>query len=332
MVYKKGVDNSAADSLSRRPHSELELLALVHDQSDWLSEIVEGYQADPKCQELLQQLSVKPDARPPYQLSNGVLRYKGCLWIGNNAVLQQKLFAAFHDSPVVGHSGFPVTYKRIHSLFRWPGMKQFIRDKVASCLICQQAKPERVSYPGLLAPLPVPPRAWHTVTMDFISGLPTSGHYDCILVIIDKFTKYGHFIPLKHPFTANKVADVFLDNIYKLHSMPKYVVSDRDPIFTSSFWQTFLTRTGCQLKMSSADHPQSDGQTERVNQQIECYLRCFISSHPKKWAKWLSFCELWYNTNWHSSLNKSPFEVLYGHSPCYFGVSASDTVATPDVQ
>lgn len=211
-------------------------------------------------------------------------------------------------------------------------MKKFIQNRVASCLICQQAKPERVSYPGLLAPLPVPPRAWHTVSMDFISGLPLFGNVDCILVVIDKFTKYGHFLPLKHPFTANRVADIFLDNIYKLHSMPKFVVSDRDPIFTSSFWKTFLSKTGCQLKMSSAYHPATDGQTERVNQQIECYLRCFISAHPKQWAKWFPMCELWYNTNWHSSLNKSPFEVLYGHSPYYFGVSASDTITITDVQ
>jgi hypothetical protein len=91
-------------------------------------------------------------------------------------------------------------------------------------------------------------------------------------------------------------------------------------------------RTGVDLAMSTAYHPQSDGQTERVNQQIECYLRCFISAHPKKWSQWLPLCEFWYNTNWHSALGKSPFEVLYGYSPRYFGISADDAVTPVDVQ
>ena len=168
--------------------------------------------------------------------------------------------------------------------------------------------------------------------MDFINGLPTSGSYNCILAVIDKFTRYGHFIPLRHPFTAQKVAEAFVDNIYKLHSMPKVIVSDRDPIFTSLFWQAVHKQTGTQLKMSTAYHPETDGQTERVNQQVECFLRCFISAHPSRWAKWLSLGEFWYNTNWHSSLGKSPFEVLYGHSPRYFGITSADTIAQSDVQ
>ena len=167
--------------------------------------------------------------------------------------------------------------------------------------------------------------------MDFITGLPPSYQFDCILVVIDKFTKYGHFMALKHPFSAQKVAEVFLDNIYKLHGMPEYIVSDRDPVFTNKFWQIFDHRTGTQLNMSTAYHPATDGQTKRVNQQIECYLRSFISAHPSKWSKWLSMCEFWYNTNWHSAVGKSSFEVLYGHSPRYFGIAASDTVAPVDI-
>lgn len=102
--------------------------------------------------------------------------------------------------------------------------------------------------------------------MDFISGLRHSMQYNYILVVIDKFTKYGHFIPLKHPFSINKVADVFLDNIYKLHGMPRYAVSDRDPIFTSKFWEIFLRITGCERPMSTTYHPPTDGQTKCVNQ------------------------------------------------------------------
>ena len=200
--------------------------------------------------------------------------------MGPVPAFHQKIFAAFHDSPLGGHSGFPVTYKRIHALFSWFGMKKFILAEVQSCFLCQKAKPERVPYPGLLSPLPVPHQAWHTISMDFISGLPQSSQFNCILVVIDKFSKYGHFIPLRHPFNAQKVAEVFLDNVYKLHGMPKYIISDRDPIFTSQFWKMLIARTGTQLNMSTANHPETDGHTERVNQQVECYLRCFISAQP----------------------------------------------------
>lgn len=231
-----------------------------------------------------------------------------------------------------GHSGFPVTYLRIHSLFHWTGMKAFIKDQVQSCVVCQQAKPERVPYPGLLSPLPVPQQAWEMIFMDFINGLPTSGSSNCIFVVIDKFTKYGHFIPLHHPFNAQKVVEAFVDHVYKLHGMPKYIVSDRDSVFTRQFWQALAKLTGSELKMSLAYHPETDGQTERVNQQIQYYLRCFISTNPNRWARWLPLCEFWYNTNWHSVLNKSPFEVLYGHSPRYFVISASDTILPADLQ
>ena len=151
--------------------------------------------------------------------------------------------------------------------------------------------------------------------MDFITGLPPSRQFDCILVLVDKLSKYAHFIPLCHPYTASKVAELFIDNIYKLHGMPLSLVSDRDPAITSTFWQSVFRATGTQLRMSTAHHPETDGQTERVNQSIECYLRCFISAYPRQWSRWLSLCEIWYNTNWRSSLGKSPFEVIYGRHP-----------------
>jgi hypothetical protein len=246
--------------------------------------------------------------------------------------MQQQLIAAFHDSPLGGHSGFPVTYRRLVSLFKWTGMKAAIREYVRACRICQQAKPERVLPPGLLQPLPVPSAPWEMATMDFIDGLPQSHQFNCILVVVDKLSKYAHFIPLSHPYTASKVADLFVEYVYRLHGMPQSLVSDRDPVFTSKFWQHLFCATGTQLRLSTANHPETDGQTERVNQSIECYLRCFISAHPTQWSKWLSLCEFWYNTNWHSSLGKSPFEVIYGRSPHYFGITATSSIASTDIQ
>jgi hypothetical protein len=166
--------------------------------------------------------------------------------------------------------------------------------------------------------------------MDFIEGLPQSGSHNAIMVIVDKFSKYAHFIPLRHPFQAAGVAKLFMDHIYKLHGLPSAIISDRDRIFTSKFWQTLFKLVGTSLHMSSAYHPQTDGQTERVNQCLETYLRCFVHACPARWGQWLSLAEHWYNTSTHSALGRSPFEVLYGSQPRHLGVPSTAT-AIPEL-
>ena len=149
--------------------------------------------------------------------------------------------------------------------------------------------------------------------MDFIEGLPLSNGSNTILVVVDHFTKYGHFLPLKHPFTAQTVAKVVLDSVVKLHGLPKTIVSDRDKIFTSAFWRALFSLVDTKLQLSSAYHPQTDGQTERVNQCLEMYLCCAVNEMPNQWKSWLPLAELWYNSNYHSSLGCSPFKALYGY-------------------
>lgn len=209
IVYKKGSDNTAADSLSRRPHDTIELQAISTVQPAWLSDILVSYSHDEFCQKLLQKLAADPSADNKYSLKNGLLCLDNCIWVGADKQLQTRLVLAFHESPLGGHSGFPVTYRRVRQLFRWSSMKALVKSIVQHCLVCQQAKPKRIPYPGLLQPLPVPNLPWEMVTMDFIEGLPVSGRYNCILVFVDKLSKFGHFIPLHHPFTAVTVAEVF---------------------------------------------------------------------------------------------------------------------------
>lgn len=114
-------------------------------------------------------------------------------------------------------------------------MKCDIKGFIASCTVCLQAKPDRARYPGLLSPLPVLAQSWQVILMDFIERLPRSGSANCILVVVDRFSNFAHFVPLLHPFIASQVAQLFLDNIYRLHGMPTHIVSDRDRIFTSLF-------------------------------------------------------------------------------------------------
>jgi hypothetical protein len=217
-------------------------------------------------------------------------------------------------------------------LFSWKGMKSMVLQFVQSCIVCQQAKPDRSKLPGKLQPLPVPSEAWQIISLDFVEGLPMSSSFNCILVVVNSFTKYGHFIPLCHPFTASVVAKVFLNQIYRLHGMPLSIISDRDRIFTSALWKELFLLAEVKLQMSSSYHPRSDGQTERLNQTMETFLRCFVNSCPAKWSSWLPLTECWYNSCYHSTVGCSPFEALYGYTPKHFGVSVLESVQVPELK
>jgi hypothetical protein len=235
LVYHRGADNGVADALSRWQHSDL-LLAISAPTYNWLASLQEWYSADPEASALLAQLAIDGNSRPPFTLQQGVIRYKNRIWLGSNSSLQQTITAALHDSPIGGHFGAPVTFQKVHRLFFWLSMRAIILHYVQHCATCLQAKPERVRYPSLLEPLPVPQSTWEMVSMDFVEGLLLSGNAISILVVVDKYSKFAHFVPLRHQFSAASVAKVFMDNIYKLHGLPKSIILDHDRIFTSKFW------------------------------------------------------------------------------------------------
>lgn len=157
-----------------------------------------------------------------------------------------------HGSSLGGHSGITATYQRIKRQFYWPKLKEAVHDHIQSCTNCHLNKGEHVPSPGLLQPLPVPEEAWSSISMDFITGLPKSRGYEVIFVVVDRLTKYAHFLGLVHPFTASTVAQTFMDSIYKLHGLPFTIVSDRDPIFTSRFWQELMQKLDIKLNMGTA--------------------------------------------------------------------------------
>lgn len=200
--------------------------------------------------------------------------------------MRQKLLEAIHSDPNGGHFGVQGTYQRAKGLVYWTGMKRDIHTFVVQCDMCQKNKAERVPTPGLLQPLPIPEAAWKDISMDFIEGLPKSEGREVILVVV-KFTKYAHFISLSHPVTTPQAAQSFLSNVRKLHGLPKSIVSDRDRIFTSHFWQNLFKSLGVTLKLSTTYHPQ----TERVNQCLECYLRCMTGDYPRRWNSCLPLAE-----------------------------------------
>jgi hypothetical protein len=146
----------------------------------------------------------------------------------------------FH-SPPSGHLLWSFTYRRLKRHFAWKWMKAVVNEFVHSCVVCQMAKPERVKPSGLLQPLPVPDETCQIITMDIIEGLPQSGNANIIMVVVDKFAKFAHFLPLKHPYTSASLAKIFLDNIYKIHGMPTSIFSDCDKVFTSKSWRELFS-------------------------------------------------------------------------------------------
>ena len=314
LQYKKGTENRVADALSRVGHA-FECAAISGVTPIWLQEVLNSYTNDSVSQRLLTELAVVSPNASGYSLKHGLIYRNTQILVGANTALRTKVIAAFHSSAVGGHSGVQATYQRVKKLFYWTGMKTDVESFIKQCQVCQQAKHEHCKYPGLLQPLPVPQSSWVDVSMDFIEGLPKSDSFSVILVIVDRLTKYAHFLPLKHPFTAKGVAQLFFDNVVKLHGVPQTVVSDRDRVFTAAFWQELFTLLDTKLHMSSAYHPQTDGQTERVNQCLEMFLRCAVSDSPKLWHKWLSSAELWYNSTYHAAIQCTPFKALYGVDP-----------------
>ncbi|KAL9462725.1 hypothetical protein AB3S75_000683 [Citrus x aurantiifolia] len=308
--YRSGRENVAADALSRRPDSSALNSLFVAQVSIW-NEIKTTAQDDDYMQQITHQALTQHAG--PYFMRNGLIFFKGRVAVPLR--LRQSLIFEAHDTKMGGHSGVLRTYKRLKQQFYWPLMFQTVHDYVAKYEICQNTKASTLKPAGLLQPLPIPCQVWDDITLDFVEGLPNSHGKNSILVVVDRLSKSAHFMALTHPFTAKTVAEKFIDGVVKLHGMPKSIISDRDPIFISKFWQEFFHMSGTQLKMSSAYHPQTDGQTEVINRCLEQYLRSFVHQWPKQWNSYLPWAEYWYNTTYHESTGMTPFLALYGRHP-----------------
>jgi transposase InsO family protein len=204
-------------------------------------------------------------------------------------------------------------YHDLKNRYWWYGMKRAIAKYVAMCHNCQRVKAERQRPVRLLQPLKIPQWKWEEISMDFLVGLPTMQYgYDSIWVIIDRFSKVAHFIPVKTMYKGAKLAELYITRIVCLHGVPKKIVSDRGTQFTSRFWEKLHEAMDTRLNFSLAYHPQTNGQAERENQILEDMLRACASKDSKSWDKCLPYAEFSYNNSYQKSLKMSSFEVLYG--------------------
>jgi hypothetical protein len=223
---------------------------------------------------------------------------QGTVYFGKRLVVPDKqdlkelILKEAHESPLSIHPGSTKMYRDLRQRFWWSGMKQEIAKFVAECDVCRRVKAEHQRPAGTLQPLSIPEWKWDEIGMDFITGLPkTKNGRDAIWVVIDRLSKVAHFLPIREDIKASQLADLYISRIVTLHGVPKKIVSDRGSLFTSKFWSSFQQAMGTRLSFSTAYHPQTGGQTERVNQILENMLRACVISFSKDWEKCLPFVE-----------------------------------------
>ena len=220
-----------------------------------------------------------------------------------------------HQSASSCHPGRERTYLRLRRYFYWSKLAKSVKQFVKSCEICQRSKGDK-PMPNPLQPLPIPKQPWEDVSMNFIMGLPTTANgNNANLTFVDLLTKYAHFVPTVTTITAAGIADLYIRNVYRLHGLSKTIVCDRDPRFTADFFKEIFGRLRVELKFSTAQHPQTDGQTERTHQTVGQILRSMVNHRQNNWEDVWPLCEFAYNDMTHGSTQSSPFFLNYGQHP-----------------
>ena len=210
-----------------------------------------------------------------------LLRNRGKIYVPQEPSVQRELIRRHHDDALAGHFGEDKTAELISRKYHWTNLKQDVHEYISSCDICQRVRAPRHRPYGEMQALPQPEQPWQEITMDFITGLPPSRRgtsvYDAIWVIVDRYTKMARYIPTTRKLKAAEMADAFIEHIVRHYGIPKGIVSDRGTIFTSEFWSEFCYTARIKRRLSTAFHPQTDGQTERQNQTLEHYLRVYYN-------------------------------------------------------
>jgi hypothetical protein len=310
--YRLGHLNTVADALSRRDDAcpslalSSEGAASVHALSGpsftLLEEIRNAISNTDAAQHLFQRLH-EGTLEAPWRLEDGLFLHGSRIFVPDHGNLRHQVLALAHST---GHEGVQKTLHRLRAEFYIPSDRALVQDWVRACNTCQKNKTETLHPAGLLQPLDMPSQIWADISMDFIEGLPKVGGKAIILTVIDRFSKYTHFIALGHPYIASSVARAFFDDVVRLHEFPSSIVSDRDPVFTGHVWRDLFKLAGVKLRLSMAFHPQTDGQSEVVNKVIAMYLRYVTGDRPRAWVAWLPWAEYCYNTSFHIALRATP--------------------------
>lgn len=352
ITYRKGSENARADALSRRQdysgkpterprailketqggleynHELLATLAVLED-NELAQQIKAAYPRDECAARVLatqtQDFTVDND---------GILRFKGLVYIPSR--MRKTFVEQQHSLPAHGHQGLSRTFDRISRDYYFPSMRKEVYEVLRGCDLCAKSKSERHAPYGLLQPPSVSTRAWESIAFDFIVKLPpskepmTSAVFDAIWVITDRNTKYGYFVPYKESSNAKELAYAFLKVVVSQHGLPKEIISDRDKLFTSKFWSSLMNQLGLNHKMSTAFHPQTDGQTERLNQTLEQYLRSYVNKEQDNWVELLPIAQFALNSAKNETTSVSPFFANYGFEPEAYRQPRQDNISAQE--
>ncbi|GJV39906.1 putative reverse transcriptase domain-containing protein [Tanacetum coccineum] len=244
---------------------------------------------------------------------NGTLCLNGRSWLPCYGDLRTVIMHESHKSKYSIHPDSDKMYQDMKKLYWWPNIKADIATYVSKCLTCAKVKTEHQRPSGLLVQPKIPEWKWDNITMDFVTKLPkTSQGYDTIWVIVDRLTKSAIFTPMRETDPLDKLARLYLKEVVTRHGIPVSIICDRDPRFASNFWRSLQNALGTNLDMSTAYHPQTDGQSERTIQTLEDMLRACAIDFGKGWVNHLPLVEFSYNNSYHASIKAAPFEALYG--------------------
>ena len=308
--------NNVADPISRRPNQNqtIPMWAITRGTvkpvtiTPFQDEIIAGYDTD-------SWFSQDQQTKTLSKIDNVWMRGLQ-ICVPNHLNLKQKIMYEMHSAPYSGHLGTGNTERNIAQHYWWPHMQKEINQYVKTCPICQRnRKPTHKPFGEMLS-LPVPRDTWTSVSMDFVTGLPTTARgNDAIMVVVDRMSKMVHLIATQTNATAQQIAQIYQDRVFALHGLPDDIVSDRDSKFTSAFWKNLHKLLGTNINMSTAFHPQTDGQTERMNSIMEDMLRHYVNPDQQNWDLILSLAEFCMNNCFKSSIQCTPFQLVYGKNP-----------------
>ncbi|GJR53619.1 putative reverse transcriptase domain-containing protein [Tanacetum coccineum] len=324
--YHPGKANVVADALSRKEREPpLRVRALVMTISLDLPKQILNAQTEARKPENIKNEDVggmlvknakNPEAIRTEKLeprADGTLCLNGRSWLPCYGDLRTVIMHESHKSKYSIHPGANKMYQDLKKLYWWPNMKANIATYVSKCLTCARVKAEHQRPSGLLVQPKIPEWKWDNITMDFVTKLPRSSQgYDTIWVIVDRLTNSAIFLPIRETDPLEKLAKMYLKEVVARHGIPVSIICDRDPRFSSNFWKSLQKALGTSLDMSTAYHPETDGQSERTIQTLEDMLRACVIDFGKGWVDHLSLVEFSYNNSYHASIKAAPFEALYG--------------------
>jgi len=246
---------------------------------------------------------------------NGLMLKEGKVYVPKNEELRTEIIRLHHDTPIGGHGGQWKTVELVTRNFWWPGVTREIKRYVEGYDACQRNKNQTTAPAGKLMPNEAPKKPWTHIMADFITKLPLAQGYDAILVVCDRLTKMAHFVLTTEKTSAERLARLFRDHVWKLHRLPESIISDRGAQFAANLMRELNWILGIETKLSTAFYPQTDGQTERTNQELEQYLRMFIDHRQEQWPEWLGTAEFAYNNKVNTLTKVSPFRANSGRDP-----------------